>query len=262
MRADYHMHTEFSDDTNYPMEECVQRAIAVGLDEICITEHSDYLSFTDECVCDYEAYYKKFLSCKEKYKDQIIMKFGCEFGMQPHTAPKYQKIMKQYAFDFIILSNHQVDDLCYFDQGFQKGKTQREYNIGCYQGTYETMKKFHNFSVLGHLDIMKRYDLAGVYSDEECDEIITKILLYVIEHGKGIEVNTSNYRYQLPDLTPSRYILKRYLDLGGTILTFGSDSHNENQVGYKLEEVKEIVKGIGFKQFCTFKKMKPIYHDL
>lgn len=42
MFADYHVHTEFSDDSVYPMEQVVRDAIAGGMDEICFTDHVDY----------------------------------------------------------------------------------------------------------------------------------------------------------------------------------------------------------------------------
>ena len=88
------------------------------------------------------------------------------------------------------------------------------------------------------------------------------ILKKAIADGKGIEVNTSCFRYHLSDLTPSKKILQMYHDLGGRILTFGSDTHKEEHVGFKIEEVKEIVREIGFKEFATFEKMKPIFHPL
>ena len=42
MFADYHVHTEFSDDSVYPMESVVRDAIQMGMDEICFTDHVDY----------------------------------------------------------------------------------------------------------------------------------------------------------------------------------------------------------------------------
>lgn len=42
MFADYHVHTEFSDDSVYLMEQVVRDAIAGGMDEICFTDHVDY----------------------------------------------------------------------------------------------------------------------------------------------------------------------------------------------------------------------------
>ena len=42
MFADYHVHTEFSDDSVYPMEDVIRDALQMGMDEICITDHVDY----------------------------------------------------------------------------------------------------------------------------------------------------------------------------------------------------------------------------
>lgn len=261
MLADYHMHTSHSNDSTYPMEAAVQRAIALKLDEICFTEHSDYGSMGDYVV-DYDLYYKQYQELKEKYKDQIVIKFGCEFGVQMHTIDSFKRDFNRYAFDFIILSNHQIDDLEFWTQEYQKGKSQEEYNRGYYQAIYDVITHFDEYSVLGHLDMIKRYDEIGMYPDEKVKEDIIKILKHVIVHGKGIEVNTSCFRYGLPDLTPSTEILTWYYALGGRIITIGSDSHEESHVGYKIEEVKERLRKIGFKEFCTFENMQPIFHTL
>ena len=78
-------------------------------------------------------------------------------------------------------------------------------------------------------------------------EIIEKILVHIIEHEKGIEHNTSSFRYNLKDLMPSKDILKFYKELNGEIITIGSDSHNVKHLGYKINEMKEFLKSIGCK---------------
>jgi histidinol-phosphatase (PHP family) len=75
-------------------------------------------------------------------------------------------------------------------------------------------------------------------------------------------VNTSCFRYGLKDLTPSRELLKLYHRLGGTVLTLGSDAHTTEHLGAHMNDVREILKEIGFKYFCTYKDMKPEYHLL
>ena len=112
------------------------------------------------------------------------------------------------------------------------------------------------------MDLITRYDKAGTYSFEKLKPIFTEILKTVIADGKGIEVNTSSHRYGLSDLTPSRDILKLYRELGGTIITIGSDSHKPEHLGTFIDETKQELKTQGFKEFCTFDKMKPIYHQL
>ncbi|MHC1684284.1 MAG: histidinol-phosphatase HisJ family protein [Clostridiaceae bacterium] len=261
MLADYHMHTSFSNDSKYPMKDAIKKAIELGIDEICFTEHSDYGTMGDYVV-DYNAYYQEYRNLKEKYKDKISIKFGCEFGVQEHTVEDYDKDFKSYDFDFIILSNHQIEDIEFWTYKYQEGKTQDQYNRGYYQAILDVIEKFDNYSVLGHLDMIKRYDKQGEYPDEEVRDLLVKILKHVIKHRKGIEVNTSNFRYSLPDLTPSRYILNLYKELGGDIITIGSDTHEEAHVGYNIELVKEELKKIGFKEFCTYEKMKPIFHKV
>ena len=79
---------------------------------------------------------------------------------------------------------------------------------------------------------------------------------------KVLEINTSSHRYGLKDSTPSRDILKLYKELGGKIITIGSDSHKSEHLGAYIDEAKELLKEIGFDSFCTLEKMKPIFHQL
>lgn len=261
MRSDYHMHTSFSFDCDFNMEKEIRVAMDKGLEEICFTEHVDHLEKRGNDV-NFEEYNHEYQRCKEIYDHQINLKFGVEFGIQPHTVDLFEEDFKKYDFDFVILSCHQIDDKELWNKEYQQGKTQEEINEGYYQNIYQSMLRYKNYSVLGHLDAIKRDDPYGEYEDEKAMTILTKILKQAISDGKGIEVNTSNFRYGLFDLTPSKKILKLYYDLGGKILTFGSDTHKEEHVGYKIEEVKRMVKEIGFTHFCTFEKMKPIYHKL
>ena len=283
MRTDYHVHTEFSDDSNYPMEQVIKDAITKEFDELCFTDHVDYGIKKDwdepgEMIyrkggagepdqmpvanVDYPVYYKTFQKMKELYQDKISLKFGLEFGMQAHTVEKNEKLFSRYPFDFIILSVHEIEDKEFWDQGFQNGMTQQEYNERYYEEMLYLVQNYHNYSVLGHMDLITRYDKAGVYPFEKLKPILTKILKTVIADEKGIEVNTSSHRYGLKDLTPSRDILKLYKELGGKIITIGSDSHKPEHLGAFVDETKEELKALGFEQICTFDKMKPVYHNL
>ena len=261
MLSDYHVHSYYSDDSECPMEEIIQRAVLLGFDEIAFTEHVDHGVKTN-LNCDYESYFKEIKEMKEKYKGKLTIKTGIEFGVQTHTIPLFQKDYEAYSFDFVILSNHQVDDKEFWNYQFQEGKSQKEFQTAYYQAIYEVVQAYKNYSVLGHLDMIKRYDTYGEYPDSKIMDTVEKILRQVIADKKGIEVNTSCFRYGLKDLTPSREILKRYLELGGTILTIGSDSHKIEHLGNHIQEVKGMLKDIGFKQFCTFKNMQPTYWEL
>ena len=91
---------------------------------------------------------------------------------------------------------------------------------------------------------------------------MTEILKSVIADGKGIEVNTSSYRYHLPDSTPSREILRLYRALGGEIVTIGSDSRRPGQLGAHIETAKAMLKAMDSRWFCTYDGMVPTFHSL
>lgn len=281
MYADYHVHTEYSDDSLYPMEEVVKDAFRLGLDEICFTDHVDYGIKPDwdgpEPIVwrrggsgepdkiplanvDYPRYEAEIRKLQEKYRGQITLRMGLEFGMQVHTIPLYEKLFARYPFDFILLSVHQVEDKEFWNQDFQRGRTREEFNRRYYEELLALVRRYRHYSVLAHPDLIARYDSAGPWPFEKLRPILTEILKTVIADGKGIEVNTSCHRYGLKDLTPSRDILRLYRELGGTVLTIGSDSHKKEHLGAFIRETMDELKEMGFEQFCTFEGMKPVFH--
>lgn len=259
--ADYHTHTAFSDDSQTPMEDMVRRALELGLTEICFTEHVDYGVKTD-LNCDYPQYFSVIKEMREKYRNRITIRAGIEFGVQLDTISQYQADVQKYPFDFVILSNHQVNNKEFWNYQFQEGKTQAEFHTAYYEAILAVMERYQDYSVLGHLDMIKRYDPYGPYPDEHILPLVEKILRRAIQDGKGIEVNTSSFRYGLQDLTPSEAILERYHQLGGRLLTIGSDAHEVRHLGDHIPEVREILREIGFRELCTFEGMRPVFHPL
>lgn len=276
MLADYHVHTQFSDDSVYPMEDVVKDAVGLGLEEICITDHVDYGVKVDwdsgqEIRCrrgnplanvDYPRYMAKIEEMRRKYGGQIAIKLGMEFGVQTHTVPQFQTLFRRYPFDFVILSIHQVEDREFWTQEFQEGRTQQEYNRRYYEEMLSVVRAYKDYSVLGHLDLIKRYDKAGIYPFEEVKSIVAEILKTAIADGKGLEVNTSSHRYGLTESMPSVDLLRLYRELGGSIVTIGSDSHAPAHLGTHIEEAKRLLKDLGFESFCTYQRMQPVFHPL
>lgn len=279
MYADYHVHTYYSDDSDYPMEQLIRDAIGMGLSEICFTDHVDYgikQDWIDQSDAyhpeekatlpmmnvKYPAYHAEINRMRNKYAGKIVIREGMEFGIQVHTIPQYQKLFDSYPFDFILLSCHQVEDKEFWTQDFQNNKTQREYNRKYYEEILEVIRKYKEYSVLGHLDMITRYDMAGSYPFGNVKDLVAEILKQAIKDGKGIEINTSSHRYGLNDLTPSRQIVRLYRDLGGTVITIGSDAHKQEHLGAYIKETVEELKRMGFSSICTFEKMKPIFHRL
>ena len=276
MFADYHVHSEYSDDSTYPLEQVIRDAIGMGMDEICITDHVDYGIKKDwdagEKIAyrgsqplanvDYPRYMAALRDMQIRYGDRIRIRVGLEFGIQTHTIPQFRALLTRYPLDFVILSIHQVENQEFWTQEFQRGRTQQEYNERYYEELLAVVQQYQGYSVLGHLDLITRYDEQGVYPFERVRPLVEAILRRVIADGKGIEVNTSSHRYGLTDTTPSVAILQLYRELGGTILTIGSDSHAPAHLGTHIEEARALLRDLGFRQFCTFEQMQPVFHPL
>lgn len=282
MFADYHVHTEFSDDSVFPLNDVCALAIERGIDEICITDHVDYGVRPDwdeyrrdpSCAkmfegkpsinVDYERYFPAIAGARERFAPELTVKTGMEFGVQSHTIDRFRALFDRHAaeWDFIILSIHQVGDKEFWDGTFQEGKTQEEYNMQHYEEMLRVVQGFDNWSVIGHVDHIKRYDPLGPWPDANIRDIVAAIFKEAIRRGKGIELNTSSVRYGLSDLTPSTEILRLYRDLGGRILTLGSDSHKPEHLGAHIPVMRERLRALGFDEFCTFDHMEPVFHKL
>lgn len=267
MYYDYHMHCNFSGDSKTPMEDMINKSIELGLKEICFTDHVDYSVIVNNKEIDYSInfkdYFQKIDYYKEKYTDKIKIKKGIEMGLQNHVLDKCADDVINNEFDFVIGSIHTINKSELIQRHFYEGKSQMEAYRQYYEILYSMISKYKHYSVLGHLDIVKRYgDLNNIVDDRVFADEIDEILKLAIQDGKGIEINTSSFRYRLPDLTPSSYILKRYKELGGEIITTGSDSHNTNQVAHKFDYIYECLRQMGYKYICTFDKMKPNFIKL
>lgn len=282
MLADYHVHSEFSDDSVFPVDDVCALAIERGIGEICFTDHVDFEIRPDwdeyradpSCApivegqpsinVDCERYFPTIAEARDRFAGELTVKTGMEFGVQSHTIGRFNELFERFAgeWDFIILSIHQVGNQEFWNGTFQQGRTQDEYNRGYYEEMLRVVQRFDHWSVLGHLDLIKRYDQAGPWPDANARDIVAEILEEAIRRGKGIELNTSPIRYGLTDLTPSTELLRLYRDLGGRILTIGSDSHKPEHLGAHIPMMRERLKDIGFTEFCTFKGMEPMFHRL
>ncbi len=263
MKADFHMHTGFSFDTDSVPEEMVKKAIELGLKTICITDHhdEDYPEDITAFQLDVDTYFVEMKRLQEKYKNQIDMRIGVELGLQPHLGEFYRKFVQKYPFDFVIGSMHVFDKMDpYFGVYFQ-GRSDKEAYRAAFEETLETIKSNQDFDVLGHIDYVVRYGTKKQeeYSYEENEDIIDEILKHLICNGKGIEMNTAGFKYGLGFCHPYPEIIKRYKELGGEIITIGSDGHKPEHIAYDFDKVKDILEACGFKYYTEFIERKPVF---
>ncbi|WP_024866973.1 histidinol-phosphatase HisJ family protein [Butyrivibrio sp. FCS014] len=270
--ADFHMHTHHSGDSQAPMEDMVKRAIEKGLTQICFTEHQD-LDYPelpgnpkDLFTLDTDPYRDEVLSMKEKYSGKIDIGFGVELGLQlEDTLRKNREYMSKYDFDFVIGSIHLLDREDFYYESVWEGRSISDMYRRCFESTLENITEFTDFDVLGHLDYITRYapDKGASYRPEDYADIIDAILLKLIKDGKGLDVN-SKVLFTNPEGNPNPhpYILKRFNELGGRIITFGSDAHFADQVACGFERTRQMALDAGFTEYYTFKGRKPSAHKL
>lgn len=260
------MHTDYSNDSNALMEDMIKKSIDLGIDEIAITDHNDF-DINCELIpgkISLEKYFKLFTSLKEKYNSKINILLGVEVGLSPNLSSPVDKLLSSYDFDFVIGSTHDSYGIDLYDGSFFKGKEKNEAFYEYFHEVLTNIKLFDGFSVYGHLDYIRRY---GGYADnslyyEEYNDVIDKIILELISRGKGLEVNASGFRYGLNQVHPQLSILKRYKELGGEILTVGSDAHSPKHIYENMDEAYEVIKEAGFKRLTRFKNRKPYFINI
>ncbi|MFI3171204.1 MAG: histidinol-phosphatase HisJ family protein [Eubacteriales bacterium] len=266
MRSDFHMHTGFSSDTDVKPEDMVTGAIAKGLQCICITDHydKDYCDGDELFIFEPEDYIKYMMGLQNKYKEEIDIRIGVEIGLQKHLKGFYHTFTKAYPFDFVIGSAHLLKGADPYNREVFQGVDDRQSYREAFEEMLELVNAIDDFDVLGHLDYVVRYgnEQATHYSYKAYAEIIDEILKTIINKGKGIELNTAGYKYGLGFAHPHPEVLARYKELGGEIITIGSDGHMPEHIAYEFGLVNELLKQSGFKYYTEFKERKPIFCKL
>lgn len=268
MICDFHMHTEFSGDCDVPVRVQLERAIALGMEEICLTDHHDYDS--DFCDTDFNldipAYLSAIQQIREEYRDRIRVNIGIELGLQPHLKQYLDNLVGRYggSLDFIIGSSHFADGMDPFEENFWAGRTEAEAFRRFFTVSLENAAAMDCYDVFGHLDYVVRYapHQNEQYSYSCFRDLIDEILRQVIGHGKGLECNTGGLKYGLGHPNPTEEVLVRYRELGGEILTVGSDAHKPEHLGYEFERCRELLKSCGFKYYTVFHGRRPVFLPL
>jgi histidinol-phosphatase (PHP family) len=267
MLFDYHLHSQFSADSQMTMDELCQAAVEIGLDEIAITDHHDidYKDNTIEFLINKKEYLTAIEKVQQKYRGKLKIKKGIEMGLQKHLYNQSREYLAD-DFDFIIGSFHTAEKADLYNEDFFEGYSQWEAYIQYLKTVLNVVRDYNYYSVIGHLDIIRRYgsfdSQPELMKNPQAAELIREILKTIIANDKGLEVNTSGYRIDGKNPLPSFEILKLYYQLGGKILTIGSDSHNTETLANKFDYTISRLKEIGFTELTSFSKMKAEFHKI
>lgn len=268
MINDYHIHTHFSSDCIVNPEEYVERAMRLGIKEICFTDHVDFdypeINGEELFRVDIDRYFKELTELKDKYADVIKIKIGIELGVNPSVYEQNHDFVTKYPFDFVIGSSHIVNGIDPYYPEYWENRPIDEGIMDYYEAILKNVTFYNDYDVYGHLDYVRRYvkDKSYVYIDEKFYDITEMILKNIISKGHGIELNTRGLQEGFTPYIPTIVILERYKQLGGEIVTIGSDSHKLRNLGYGFKTAKDILINAGFKYYSSFENRKPTFIPL
>lgn len=265
---DMHLHSTFSADAKAAPEEQIHQAVSLGLDGICFTDHCDF-DYPDNpdgtpmknWVLDIPPYLEKIRECKYQYIGEIEICCGIELGLQPHLAGRLNTLLKNTPFDFVIGSSHLAHGRDVYFPQYYEGRSEREAYEEYFTSILENLEVFEDFDVYGHLDYVVRY---GPHRNENYSyavyaDLLDEILKKLIWLGKGLELNTAGFKYGLGHPHPTEDVLKRYHELGGEIITTGSDAHEAAHLAFEFDRAAAILKDCGFQYYTVFRDRNPAF---
>ncbi len=264
---DIHTHTKFSHDGSEEPLDMVKTAEAMGLKYLAFTDHLDldytgnlkYILVSRLNVPKQYAALKKL--CAE-YSGDVVLAAGIEVGYSPEVVGKYRKVIESHDYDVIINSIHTIDNADVYFKQFYNSKTRKEAFEKYLNAVLASVYADYSYDVIGHLGYMLRYSpyTPKKYTYDEFPKLFDDILSGIIERGKTLEVNTKTKDEDI--FMPSVDILKRYRELGGDSITFGSDAHKKEEIAGRFGATMPILRDLGFKTLTAYKNREIIEFPL
>lgn len=259
---DYHMHSTVSFDGHDSPERMVQAAADMGLKEICFTDHIDYEPGAEvqTMVFDTNVYHEAY---DDLFHPDVKIRRGLEFGMDPDNVAQFKEDLKRADFDFVLGSVHFADGVDIYFEPYWRGKTVHQAERRYLEQTLACVQTHDDFDVLSHLTYISKaraHPAPRPVPMDEHRELIDEILRVLAQKGKGMEINTSGVD-RCGDYLPYDVYFRRFKELGGEIVTVGSDAHTWKRVGQYSDRACALLKEI-FGYVCTFEGRKPIFHKL
>lgn len=266
--CDYHIHTSFSFDADKSatLDAICQSAIDRGLSSIAITDHLDvnYKYEYPEIFYDANGAKDEVFAAKEKYKGKLDIAYGIELGQAHHYPDDTRKILDKYNFEFVICSLHNLrnfkDFYFYFKENndMSPARLDELYSL-CLDEICEYIELFGDrIDTIGHITYMHRYMAeCGISMDfSHHKEKLELLFSLAISNNVAIELNTSTLYKGLGFTMPTKDIMQIYNDLGGRLVTVGSDAHTPKNVGRGISEGICMLKEIGFDSVLCVKDGK------
>ena len=265
--CDAHTHSDNSFDAKSTVEEMCDSAAKKGFYAIAITDHCEApfirLGYNEEFGDFSERIplsYSETKKAQKKFGEKIKVLCGIELGEPMHDSECTKRALSFGDFDFVLASLHNLrnmDDFYFID--FNKCSVSEILKL--YFDELAETASFSDFDSLAHLTYPLRYifEKTGEYPDlSPYQDVIDDIYKTLISNKKALEINTSGLFKPSGRTLPDEFQLKRYRELGGKLITIGSDAHSCSAVGNGIEEGIRLARKCGFESYTIFEKRRPI----
>ena len=253
MRVDLHNHTILCNHAQDTVDEYVQRAIELGIDEYGFSDHAP-MNYDPKYRMDISQkplYEKWILDAKEKYKNEIKILLAYEVDyLEGYILDE----VVNAKVDYLIGSVHFLknkNDMWGFDNpefiGVYKSKDIDTIWLEYFEAI-KAMAKTQLFDIVGHLDLIKVFKFLP---KKDIRIIARDTLKQIKDSNMVLEINPAGLRKPICETYPSKQLLELAYEMNIDI-TFGSDAHSVEQVGFKYEEVSALAKEIGYSKCVTF----------
>lgn len=270
MITDGHNHTKhFSPDAGQSIEELVSEAKSKGFNRIGITEHYeiDYPEDGLNWMFDLNDYDRTFDQWRKEFSDFELLK-GIEFGYQTHVAEEIDKTSMLIPFDVVLLSVHLFRGKDFYVERECYEMPAKDLHTEYISMMAEMCEKCDNFNVAAHYDYINRYTdkKDDFVTYDECPKEFDRFFEALISKEKALEINTKSIQKHrdggFSRCLPDAAILNRYREMGGKLITLGSDSHFPGTLAVSFNDAVEYLKSLGFTETVYFKDKKPYFESL
>lgn len=253
---DYHVHTTQSADCSTHIEASCEAAILAGITEIAFTDHIEHepadMSYG---MFDYTTYMRDLESAREVYGDRLVILAGAEIDFNTRIAVEVEDFLGQHAFDFVIGSVHYGEAGEIIFPEYFESRTIDDV-MKPYLEQIQAAAETGWFDTIGHIDLPKRYRPLGhmSYDPMALEGDLRHALNAIIAGRMSFEINTSGLRQPPKTSMPGPQIVDLYVNLGGTLVTMGSDSHVPETIGAGFPRSLDMLRLCGIDGISSFRQ--------
>lgn len=264
MRCDLHIHSEFSHDSCASLEDICAAALQNGVGILSVTDHCEIPEVPDNIGSYYlpreEARIRAIRAAQAAHPELTLL-YGIELGNPWDVPERTEAFLRQRQdLDFVIGAVHFLSDL---RDIYLISYDSPQIIDAMFRDHFECMLKlvrFGHFDTLAHLDypLRKLQGKVDACSVAPWRELIDPVLRELVRRDIALELNTrGTYDWQgRPG--PEEWVLRRYRELGGQLITIGSDAHSPRWVGAGFDEAASLLRKCGFDSFTIYKKRLPV----